>query len=149
MGHVPLQTTTRSANALGSIQHALNAPLRPFLGQWARELHALTSRQLAKQISNHCSQKQIVDSVTQIIRAWSHTVPSPFPIFLGPIDNKMSLFNPNTADIEKQECIDSNDHRLLIGAMSFILYCDHTISLQNVEEIFMQLIGTAITKTRH
>ena len=145
-GQSPLLPTTRSANALGNIQCALNAPLRPFLGQWARDLHALTSRQLAKQISNHCSQKQIVDSVTQIVRTWSHTGPSPFPILLGPIDNKMSLFNPNTADAEKQECTDSNDHRLLIGAMSFIFYCDHTLSLQIVGDIFMQLIEKAIIK---
>ena len=33
---------------------------------------------------------------------------------------------------------------LLIGAMSFILYCDHIISLQNVSDIFMQLIEKAI-----
>ena len=56
----------------------------------------------------------------------------------------MSLFHPNTANIEKQECTDSIDHRLLIGATSFILYCDHIISLQNVSDIFMQLIEKAI-----
>ena len=136
-GQSLLQPTPRSANALGNIQLALNAPLRPFLGQWGRDLHALTSRQLARQISNHCSQWQIVDSVTRIVRTWSHSGPSPFPIFLGPIDDKMSLFHPNTANIEKQECTDSTDHRLLIGAMSFILYCDHIISLQNVTYVLM------------
>jgi len=145
-GQSPLQPTPRSANALGNIQHALNAPLRPFLGQWGRDLHALTSRQLAKQISNHCSQRQIVDSVTQIVRSWSLSGPSPFPISLGPIDDKISLFHPNTVNVETQECTDSTDHRLLIGAMSFILYCDHTISLQSVSDIFMQLIERAITK---
>jgi len=42
-GQSPLHPIPRSANALGNIQHALNPALRPFLGQWARELHALTS----------------------------------------------------------------------------------------------------------
>ena len=67
-GQSLLRSTPRSANALGNIQLTLNAPLRHFLGQWGRDLHARTSRHLAKQISNHCSQGQIVDSVTQIVR---------------------------------------------------------------------------------
>ena len=126
-GQSPLHPIPRSANALGNIQHALNPALRPFLGQWARELHALTSRQVAKQISNHCSQLQIVDSVIQIVKRWSLSGPSPFPIALGPIDEKLSLFNPNPVNEATQECTDSTDHRLLTGAMSFILFCDHTI----------------------
>ena len=94
-GQSPLHPIPRSANALGNIQHALNPALRPFLGQWARELQALTSRQVAKQISNHCSQLQIVESFIQIVKRWSLSGPSPFPIALGPIDEKLSLFNPN------------------------------------------------------
>ena len=116
------------------------------MGQWGRDLHALTSRQLAKQISNHCSQRQIVDSITQIIGNWSLSGPSPFPIALGPIDDKLSLFHSNSVNTVTQECTDSIDHRLLIGAMSFILYCDHTISLQSVSDIFLQSIDKAITK---
>jgi len=119
-GQSPLQAIPRSANALGNIQRALNALLRPFLGQWGRDLHVLTSRQLAKQISNHCSQRQIVESITQIVRNWSLSGPSPFPISLGPIDDKMSLFHPNTVNVETQECPESTDHRLLIRAKSSI-----------------------------
>jgi len=144
-GQSPLHPTPRSANALGNIQYALNPALRPFLGQWARDLHALTSRQVAKQIFNHCSQRQIVDSVVQIVRSWSLSGPSPFPIALGPIDDKLSLFHPNPVKEVTQECTDSTDHRLLIGAMSFILYCDYTIPLHSVGDIFLQLIETAIT----
>ena len=47
-GQSPLHPMPRSANGLGHIQYSLNPALRPFLGQWARELHALTSRQVAK-----------------------------------------------------------------------------------------------------
>jgi len=137
-GQSPLHPIPRSANALGNIQHALNPALRPFLGQWARELHALTSRQVAKQISNHCSQLQIVDSIIQIVKRWSLSGPSPFPIALGPIDEKLSLFNSNPVNEATQECTDSTDHRLLIGAMSFILFCDHTIPLHSVSDIFLQ-----------
>ena len=82
-GQSPLHPMPRSANALGNIQHSLNPALRPFLGQWARELHALTSQQVLEQISNHCSQLQIVDSVVQIVRKWALLGPSPFPITLG------------------------------------------------------------------
>jgi len=144
-GQSPLHPIPRGANAFGNIQHALNPALRPFLGQWARELHALTSRQVAKQISNHCSQLQIVDSVIQIVRRWTLLGPSPFPIALGPIDEKLSLVNPNPVNGPTQDCTDSADHRLLIGAMSFILYCDHTIPLHSVGDIFLQLIEKAIT----
>jgi len=145
-GQSPLHPTPRSANALGNIQHALNPALRPFLGQWARELHALTSRQVAKQISNHCSQLQIVNSVIQIVKRWSLSGPSPFPIALGPIDEKLSLFNLNPVNGATQDCSDSTDHRLLIGAMSFILFCDHAIPLHSVSDIFLQLIEKAVTE---
>ena len=116
------------------------------MGQWARELHALTSRQVAKQISNHCSQRQIVDSVLQIVKSWSLSGPSPFPIALGPIDDKLSPFHPNPVNVETQDCTDSTDHRLLIGAMSFMLYCDYTTPLLSVSDIFLQLIEKAIPK---
>jgi len=111
IGHYSGYRTHMQASMLKNVHGPKNLPkpwsrkftmstTYPSIGKIYNELHAMTSRQLAKQISNHCSQKQIVDSVTQIVRAWSHTGPSPFPIFLGPIDNKMSLFNPNTADAE-------------------------------------------------
>jgi len=90
-GQSPLHPMPRSANALGNIQLSLNPALRPFLGQWARELHALTLRQVAKQISNHCSQLQIVDSAVQIVRKRALLGPSPFPIALGPIDDNYCL----------------------------------------------------------
>jgi len=56
-GQPPLHQRPKSANALGNIQHSLNLALRPLLKNWARELSLLTSRQIAKQISNHCSQR--------------------------------------------------------------------------------------------
>jgi len=143
-GQSPLHKMPKSANALGNIQHSLNPAIRPLLGQWARELHALTPRQVAKQISNHCSQQQIVDSVGQIVRKWTLEGPSPFPIPLGPIDEKLSLFNLKPANGVTQDCIDSSSHRLLLGAMSFILYCDHTIPLNSVCDIFLQLTDKPI-----
>ena len=129
-GQSPLHQRPKSANALGNIQHSLNPALRPLLKNWARELSLLTSRQIAK----HCSQRQIVDSVGQIIRKWAHAVegPSPFPIAPGPIDTNLSLFNLTPANGETQDCVDSISHRLLLGAMSLILYCDHAIPLNSV-----------------
>ena len=112
----------KSANALGNIQHSLNLELRPLLKQWARDLSLLTSRQIARQISNHCNQQQIVNSVGQIVRKWANEGPNPFPIALGPIDDKLSLFNLTPANGETKECIDSTPQRLLLGAMSIILY---------------------------
>jgi len=143
-GQSPLHQRPKSANALGNIQHSLNPALRPLLKNWDRELSLLTSRQIAKQISNHCSQRQIADSVGQIIRKWAHEGPSPFLIALGPIDTNLSLFNLTPANGETQDCVDSISHRFLLGAMSFILYCDHAIPLNSVCEIFLQLIDTPI-----
>ena len=134
----------KSANALGNIQHSLNPELRPLLKQWARDLSLLTSRQIAKQISNHCNQQQIVDSVGQIDRKWANEGPNPFPIALGPIDDKLSLFNLTPANGETQDCIDSIPHRLLLGAMCIILYCDHTVPLNSVCDIYLQLTDKAI-----
>jgi len=114
------------------------------LKQWARDLSILTSRQIAKQISNYCNQQQIVDSVSQIVRKWAHEGPNPFPIALGPIDDELSLFNLTPENGETQDCIDSTSHRLLLGAMSFILYCDHTVPLNSVCDIFLQLTDQAI-----
>jgi len=82
----------KSANALSNIQHSLNPELRPLLKQWACDFSILTSQQIAKQISNHCNQQQIVDSVGQIVRKWAIEGPSPFPIALGPIDDDLTLF---------------------------------------------------------
>jgi len=97
-GQSPLHKMPKSANALGNIQHSLNPALRPLLKQWARDLHLLTSQQIAKQISDHCRQQQIVDSVDQIVRKWALEGPSPFPIALGPIDDNVSLFNLTPAN---------------------------------------------------
>jgi hypothetical protein len=139
-----LHKMPKSANALGNIQHSLNPALRPLLKQWARDLHILTSRHIAKQISNHCNQQQIVDSVNQIVRKWALEGPSTFPIALGPIDDESSLFNPTPANGETQDCIDSTSHRLVLGAMSFIVYCDHTVPLNSVCDIFLQLTDQSI-----
>jgi len=114
------------------------------LKQWARDLHILTPRQIAKQIFNHCNQHQIVDSVSQIVRKWALEGPSPFPIALGPIDDDLSLFNLTPANGATQDCVDSTFHRLLLGAMSFILYCDHTVPLNSVCNIFLQLTDQSI-----
>jgi len=144
-GQSPLhKQMPKSANALGNIQHSLNPELRSLLQQWARGLTILTSRQIAKQISNHCSQQQIVDSVGQIVRKWANEGPSPFPIALGPIDDKLTLFNLTPTNGVTQECIDSIPHRLLLGAMSIILYCDHTVPLNSVCDIYLQLTDQAI-----
>jgi len=143
-GQSPLHKMPKSANALGNILHSLNPALRPLLKQWARDLHILTSRQIEKQISNHCNQQQIVDSVSQIVRKWALEGPSPFPIALGPIDDNLSLLNLTPANRETQDCIDSTSHRLLLGAMSFILYCDHTVPLNSVCDIFLQLTDQSI-----
>jgi len=102
-GQSPLHQRPKSANALGNLQHALNPALRPLLNNWARKLSLLTSRQIAKQISNHCNQRPIVDSVCQIIRKWTHDGSSPFPIALGPIDSELSLFKLTPTNGETQE----------------------------------------------
>ena len=127
-----LKQIPKSANALGNIQHSLNPELRPLLKQWARDLSILTSRQIQKQISNHCNQQQIVDSVGQIVRKWATEGHNPFPIVLGQIDDHLSLFNLKPTNGDTQDCPDSIPHRLLIGAISIILCCDHTISLNTV-----------------
>ena len=134
----------KSANALGNIQHSLNPELRPLLKQWARDLSLLTTRQIAKQISNHNAQQQIIDSVGQIVRKWAVEGPSPFPILLGPIDDELTLFNLNPTDGVTQECMDSTPHRLLIGAMAIILYCDHTVTLNSICDIYLNLTEKAI-----
>ena len=67
-----------------------------------------------------------------------------FPIALGPIDSEVSLFNLSPTKGETQECGDSISHRLLLGSMSFILYCDHAIPLNSVCDIFFQLIDAPI-----
>jgi len=134
----------QSANALGIIQNLLNPELSRVLKQWARDISILTSRQIAKQISNHCSQQQIVDSVGQIVRKWANEGLSPFPIALGPIADKLTLFNLTPTNGVTQECIDSIPHRLLLGAMSIILYFDHTVPLNSVCDIYLQLTDQAI-----
>jgi len=121
-----------------------NPALRPLLNNWAHELSLLTSRQIAKQIFNHCNQRQVVESVCQIIRKWTHDCASPFPIALGPIDSELPLFNLSPTNGETQECWNSISHRLLLGSMSFILSCDHTIPLNSVCDIFPQIIDTPI-----
>jgi len=143
-GQSPLHQRPKSANALENIQHSFNPALKSLLNNWARELSLLTSRQIAKQISNHCNQRQIVDSVCQIIRKWTNDGSSPFPIALGPIDTNLSLFNLTPTNGETQECVDSISHRLLLGSISFILFCDHAIPLNSVCDIFLQLIDTPI-----
>jgi len=134
----------KSANALGNIQHSLNPELRPLMKQWAQDLSLLTSQQIAKQISNHCNQLQMVDSVGQIVRKWAIEGLNPFPIALGQIDDQLSLFNLKPTNGDTQDCLDSIPHRLLIGAMSIILYCDHTIPLNSVCDIYIQLIDQTI-----
>ena len=134
----------KSANALGNIQHSLNPELCPLLNQWARDLSLLTSRQTQKQISNHCNQQQIVDRVGQIVRKWANEGLHPFPIALGQIDDQLTLFNWKPVNGNTQDCPDSIPHRLLNGAMSTILYCDHTIPLHTTCDIYIQLTDQAI-----
>jgi len=143
-GQSHLQRRPTFANALKNIQHTLMPALRPFMNNWTRELSQLTSRQIAKQISNHCNQQQIRESVCQIIRRWANDGASPFPIALGPIDSDLTLFNLSPTKGVTQECVDSTSHRILLGSMSFILSCEQELPLNNVCEIFFQLIDTPI-----
>ena len=85
-----------------------------------------------------------MDSVGQIVRKWANEGPRPLPIALGPIDDKLTLFNPTLTNGVTQECIDSIPHRLLLEAMSIILYCDHTLPLNSVCDIYLQLTDQAI-----
>jgi len=147
-GQSPLQQKLKSANALKNIQIALMPALRPLLNTWARDLSLLTSRQIAKQISNHCNQQLIRESVCQIMRKWADDGASPFPIALGPVD-PILLFNLFPTKGATQECEDLTSHRLLLGTMAFTLYCDHTIPLNNVCDIVLQLIETPIYDPRH
>ena len=71
--------------------------------------------------------------------------PSPFPITLGPIDDPKLLFNLSPTDGVTQECKDSTQHRLLTGAMAFILYCDHMVPLESICDIYLNLTEKAIT----
>jgi len=145
-GQLPLhKQIPKSANALGNIQHSLNPELRPLLKQWARDLSLLSSRQIAQHISNHTSQQHIIDIVGQIVRNWAVEGPSPFPITLGPIDDDLTLFSLNPKDGVTQECMDSTSHRFLIGAIAIILYCDHTVPLGSICDIYFNLTEKAIT----
>ena len=94
-GQSPLQQRPTSANALKNIQHSLMPALRPLMNNWARELSQLTSRQIAKQISNHCNQQQIRESVCQIIRKWANDGVSPFPIASDRFGSNPLQFIPN------------------------------------------------------
>ena len=142
-GQSPLQQRPKSANALKNIQHTIMA-LRPLINNWTRELTQLTSRQIAKQISNRCNQQQIRESVCQIIRKWANDGASPFPISLGPIESDLTLFNLSPTMGVTQECVDCTPHKILLGSMSFILYCEQELSLNSVCEIFFQLIEAPI-----
>ena len=85
-----------------------------------------------------------MDSVGQIVRKWANEGLSPFPIALGPIADKLTLLNLTPTNGVTQECIDSIPHRLLLGAMSIILYFDHTVPLNSVCDIYLQLTDQAI-----
>jgi len=144
-GQSPLhKQISKSANALGNIQHSLNPEPRPLLNQWAQDLSLLTSRQIQKQISNHRNQQQMVDGVGQIVRKWVNEGLHPFPIALGQIDDQLILFNWKPVNGNTQDCPDSIPHRLIIGAMSTILFCDHTIPLNTMCDIYIQLTDQAI-----
>jgi len=139
-GQSPLQRRPTFANALKNIQHTLMPALRPLMNNWTRELSQLTSRQIAKQTSNHCNQQQIRESVCQIIRNWADEGASPFPISLGPIESDLILFNLSATKGEIQECADFTSHRILLASMSFLLYCEQELSLNSVCDIFFQLV---------
>ena len=100
---------------------------------------------MSKRISNHTPKHHIIDSIIQIVRKWAEDGPSPSPITLGPIDNPKLLFNLSLTDGVSQEFTDSTQHRLLVGAMAFILYCDHTVPLESICDIYLNLTEEAIT----
>jgi len=136
------------------------------MNTWTCKLSQLTSRQIAKQTSNHCNQQQIQESVCQIIRKWADEGVSPFPISLGPIESDLTLFNlaptkgeihslgPIESDLtlfnlaptkgEIHECVDSTSHRILLGSMSFILYCEPGLALNSVCDIYFRLAENPI-----
>ena len=143
-GLSPLQKGPSIVNALRNIQTSLNPALRPFMNTSTRDLSQLTSRQIAKQISNHCNSALIEGSVCKIIRTWADDGDSPLLISLGPIELDLSLFNLNPTKGKTQECVDSPSHRLLLGAMSFILNLEPGLSVDSACEIYHQLVMNPI-----
>jgi len=138
------QKGTTVVSALRNIQTKLNPELRPFLTASTRDLSQRTSRQIAKQISNHCNPSLIEESVCKIIRTWADECDSPFPIPLGPIERDLSLFNLTPTTGKTQDCADSPSHRLLLGAMSFILNLEPGLSVNSACEIYHQLVMNPI-----
>jgi len=139
-GESPRQQGPSFVNALKNIQISLNPALRPLMNTSTRDLSQLTSRQIAKQTSNHCNPAQIQESVCRIIRTWIDEGASPFPIFLGPIEEDLPLFNLTPTKGITQECADSPSHRLLLGAMSFILNLEPGLSIDSACEIYHRLV---------
>ena len=127
-------------NVLKNIQTKLQPELRPLLTTSTRDLSQRTSRQIAKQLSNNCLPTLIEDSVCEIIRTWAADGDSPFPIPLGPIERDLSLFNLTPTKGKTQECGDSTSHRLLLGAMSFILNLEPGLSVGSVCEIYHRIV---------
>jgi len=138
------QKGTSIVSALRDIQTKLNPALRPFLTASTRNLSQRTSRQIAKQISNHCNPALIEESVCKIIRTWVDDCDSPFPNPLGPIERDLTLFNLTPTKGKTQECVDSPSHRLLLGAMSFILNLEPGLSVNSACEIYHQLVMNPI-----
>ena len=143
-GISPLQKGSLIGNALRNIQITPNPALRPLMTTSTRDLSQLTSRQIAKQTSNHCKPALIEESVCKIIRTWVDEGDSPLPISLGPIELDLSLFNLYTTKGKTQECVDSPSHRLLLGAMSFILNLEPGLSIDSACAIYYQLVMNPI-----
>jgi len=143
-GLSPLQKGPSIVNALRNIQTSLNPALRPLMNTSTRDLSQLTSRQIAKQTSNHCKSALIEESVCKIIRTWVDDGDSPLPISLGPIERDLSLFNLNPTKGKTQECVDSPSHRLLLGAMSFIFNLEPGLSVDSACEIYHRLVMNPI-----
>jgi len=139
-GISPLQKGSLIGNALRNIQITLNPALRPLMTSSTRDLSQCTSRQIAKQISNHCKPALIQDSVCKLIRTWADEGVSPFPISLGPIELDLNLFNLHPTTGTTQECGDSPSHKLLLGAMSFILNLEPGLSIDSACAIYYQLV---------
>jgi len=79
-----------------------------------------------------------------LLKQWARDLSQPLPHRPGAINDQLSLFNLKPTNGDTQDCLDSIPHRLLIGAMSIILYCDHTIPLNSVCDTYIQLIDQAI-----
>ena len=138
-GESPLKSNTKRTTALGLIQHGINPDLRPHLGQWARDLSSNISRLTTVLKSDHTSQDVMIARIHQFLEEWAENPNTP-PLKpkLGQI-TEPHLFNRAGPALE--DCTDTKTHRLIWGTMAFVLYYDHTTSLNFICTIYDRTVG--------